>query len=123
MSETAVCEVCGALAPLGVSDPSMALHRVWRPTLTPAQQAQHAYMLSDLAAHDRPTSEQIERVLNWRAKQPEVGAVPQLSPTHCICGRPAHFRYTSIEEAKRGTPICWAEQESDCPAWRPDGQG
>lgn len=44
---------------------------------------------------------------------------PDLAPKFCPrCQRPAHFRYTSPDEARRQTPLCWGETEDDCPGWR-----
>lgn len=40
---------------------------------------------------------------------------PDLAPSHCPrCGRPAHFRYTSAEEAAKQSSFCWGESTAEC---------
>lgn len=40
---------------------------------------------------------------------------PEMNPSHCpVCGRTAHFCYTTLEEAQKQSPLCWAEDERDC---------
>lgn len=45
---------------------------------------------------------------------PGLDLYPETCPR---CGRPAVFHYSTEEEARRQTPLCWGQTEKDCPGW------